>query len=136
MNLRKIFIGLLVAAGLTVIFGSCGMDVQTIEPYLIKIDSISAPDTVNLKSVFIVKIYGYVGPSKCYAFEKLYHYTNDQNEIIIEAWAKYAYYGDPCAEEVIMLNEELELGISTPGVYKLKGLQPGNNFIERKLVVK
>jgi hypothetical protein len=136
MHLRKIFIGLTVAAGFTMFFGSCGMDVQTIEPYLIKIDSIYAPDTVALKSVFTVKIYGYVGPSKCYAFEKLYHYTNDQNEIIIEAWAKYAYYGDPCVEDTVRMDEEFELGLTTPGVYKLKGLQPGDYFIERKLVVK
>jgi hypothetical protein len=136
MNLRKLFIGLLVAAGFTMFFGSCGMDVKTIEPYLIKIDSIYAPDTVAVKSVFIVNVFGYVGPSKCYAFEKLYHYTNNQNEIIIEAWAKYAYYGDPCVEEVVRMSEELELGISTPGTYLLKALQPGNYYLEKKLVVK
>jgi len=136
MNLKKYIPGLLLLTAFIVLFGSCGMETKTVEPYLIKIDSLYAPDTVNIKSVFNIELYGYVGPNKCYAFEKAYHSVNDLHEITIEVWGRYTYYGDPCVEGEILMKETIEMAISAPGVYKIKGLQPNNLYTERKLVVK
>ena len=69
-------------------------------------------------------------------FEKAYNYTNDQNEITIEAWGKYTYYGDPCEEGIIMMDHNVELAVSSPGNYIIKGVQPNGYFAEKKLYVK
>lgn len=136
MILKKYISAFLFLFLFIMLLGSCKLKVKTIEPYLISIDSVYAPDTVNLKTLFHIKIFGFVGPSKCYYFEKAYHYVNEKNEITIEAWGKYTYDGSPCAEELIFLNDSIEVAISTAGVYNIKGFQPNLNYAERKLVVK
>ncbi|HUX96201.1 MAG TPA: hypothetical protein VMV47_10760 [Bacteroidales bacterium] len=136
MHLKKIISALFVSAVIMFLLGSCAMKTTTIEPYLIKIDSLHAPDTVNVKTLFTIEIYGYVGPSKCYMFEKAYNHTNDQNEITIEAWGRYAYYGDPCEEGIIMMDHNVELTVSSPGKYVIKGVQANGYFAEKNLVVK
>ena len=136
MYLKKIVTGIILFAALIVLTKSCTLKTETIEPYLIKIDSLFAPDTVNTKYVFTVELFGTVGPNKCYAFEKSYQTTNDQNEILIEAWGKYSYYGNPCIEGEVLMDEKFEMSVSKPGVYTLKGIQPNNYYFEKKLVVK
>jgi len=116
--------------------GSCTMKTTHIEPYLIRIDSISAPDTVGVKTVFDIKLYGIVGPSKCYAFEKAYSYINDKNEFIIEAWGKYTYVGDPCEEGVVLMEATVETSCPSVGTYLIKGVQPSGYFVEKTIVAK
>ncbi|MBI5008500.1 MAG: hypothetical protein HZB98_02375 [Bacteroidia bacterium] len=134
--MKKIVPGIIILSALIVLTKSCAMKTETIEPYLIKIDSLYAPDTVNVKYVFNVELFGIVGPNKCYAFEKAYQTTTDQNEIVIEAWGKYSYYGDPCLEGEVLMNAKFEMSVAKPGVYNIKGVQPNGYYYERKLVVK
>ena len=136
MHLKRNITALIVLTTIIFLTVSCSLKTTTIEPYLIKIDSLHAPDTVNLKTLFNIQIYGYVGPSKCYMFEKAYNFTNEQNEITIEAWGKYTYYGDPCVEEKIFMDYKVELAVSAPGNYTIKGVQPNGTFAEKKLVVR
>jgi hypothetical protein len=136
MNLKKIIPGIIVLTAFIGLISSCTMKTETVEPYLIKIDSLSAPDTVPVKYVFTVEIFGYIGPNKCYAFDKAYQTTNELNEIVIEAWGKYSYFGDPCVEGEVFMNQKFEMSVSKPGIYRLKGLQPNNYYFEKKLVVK
>jgi len=136
MYLKKIISGFIILTVSIVLVSSCTMKTETVEPYLIKIDSLYAPDTVNIKYVFSVELFGYVGPNKCYSFDKAYQTTSDQNEIVIEAWGKYSYYGDPCIEGEVLMNAKFEMSIAKPGTYRLKGVQPNGYYFERKLVVK
>jgi hypothetical protein len=136
MNLKKLITGIIVLISLTALLSSCAMNTETIEPYMIKIDSLYAPDTVNVKYVFTIELFGYVGPNKCYSYDKAYQTTTDQNEIVIEAWGKYSYYGDPCIEEVVLMDAEFEMSVSKPGNFIIKGVQPNGYYYERKLVVK
>ena len=136
MNLKKLIKGIIIPASFIVLAGSCAMQTETIEPYMIKIDSLYAPDTVNVKYVFTIELFGYVGPNKCYAYDKAYQTTTDQNEIVIEAWGKYSYYGDPCIEEIVMMDAEFEMSVSKAGNFIIKGVQPNGYYFERKLVVK
>lgn len=136
MHLKKIISDFIVLIAFIGLISSCAMNTETVEPYLIKIDSLSAPDTVPVKYVFTVELFGYVGPNKCYAFDKAYQTTSDLNEVVIEAWGKYSYYGDPCIEGEVLMNEKFEMSLSKAGVYKLKGLQPNSYYFEKKLVVK
>lgn len=136
MNLKKLITGIIVLLSLTALISSCAMNTETIEPYMIKIDSLYAPDTVNVKYVFTIDLFGYVGPNKCYAYDKAYQTTTDQNEIVIEAWGKYSYYGDRCIEEIVLMDAEFEMSVSKAGNYTIKGVQPNGYYYERKLVVK
>lgn len=128
--------GILVSLVVVTLVSSCTMKTKTLEPYRINIDSLSAPDTVNARTIFDVKIFGYVGPSKCYAYEKVYIYTTTLNEIVIEAWGKYTYVGDPCADEIVMLNQTVETSVSTPGVYTIKALNSNLGYLTKTLVAK
>jgi hypothetical protein len=136
MNLKKLITGIIVLTSFIALISSCAMKTETIEPYLIKIDSLYAPDTVNVKYVFTIELFGYVGPNKCYAYDKAYQTTTDQNEIVIEAWGKYSYYGDPCIEEEVLMNAKFEMSVAKAGNFIIKGVQPNGYFYERKLVVK
>jgi hypothetical protein len=136
MYLKKIIPGIMVLTVIIVLTKSCAMKTETIEPYMIKIDSLYAPDTVNVKYVFTVELFGIVGPNKCYAYEKAYQTTTDKNEIVIEAWGKYSYYGDPCVEEVVLMNAKFEMSVAKAGNFIIKGVQPNGYYFERKLVVK
>jgi hypothetical protein len=133
--MKKLFIGVLLTAIVAALASSCGMKVKTVEPYLISIDSLYAPDTVKIKTLFDVEVFGLVGPSKCYAFERLYSSGNNNNEIFIEAWGNYTYVGDPCVDEKVLLQESIEISVSVPGIYTLKGLKYNSNYSEKTLVV-
>lgn len=136
MVTKKLFAGVLFTAVITVLISSCQMETKTIEPYIISIDSISAPDTVTIKTVFDVEVFGYVGPSKCYAFDKTYYYANEKNEIEFESWGRYTYIGDPCADELVWMDDKVEISVSTPGIYTLKGLKANATYTTKTLVVK
>ncbi len=137
MYLKKIISGSIIILSVSIIFvSSCTLKTETVEPYLIKIDSLSAPDTVPVKFVFTINLFGYVGPNKCYAFEKAYQTTSDLNEIVIEAWGKYSYYGDPCLEGEVLMDAKFEMSVAKSGNYIIKGVQPNGYYYERKLVVK
>jgi len=129
--------GVLLSAFISISVSSCGLKTKTVEPYTIAIDSISAPDTVKIKTVFEIQIFGYVGPSKCYAFDKAYIYpnTNASNELIIEAWGIYTYSGTPCTDDPQYLSTTVETSLSVTGTYLLKGIKSGYDYAEKRVVV-
>lgn len=117
-------------------FGSCSLKVKTVEPYLIQVDSIIAPDTVTPKTVFDIRLLGIVGPSSCYSLEKAYCYLNDQKEFIIEVRGRYAYEGVACAEAVVYLDTKIETNAPSSGIYTIKALKQDNTYLEKKLVAR
>lgn len=123
---------------LTLMFfiGSCSLDVKTIEPYLIQVDSIAAPDTVNPKAVFEIRLYGIVGPNSCFTLEKVYCFVNEQKEITLEARGNYRYEGIACTEGVILLDTKVETNVPTSGIYTIKVLKQDNTYLEQMLVAR
>ena len=116
--------------------GSCSLDTKTVEPYLIQVDSIAAPDTVNPKTIFEIRLYGIVGPSSCYSLEKVYCFVNDQKMITVEARGNYRYEGIACAEGVVYLDTKVETNVPTSGIYTIKVLKQDNSYLEKKLVAR
>jgi hypothetical protein len=136
MNLKKTTAKLISIIILIHFLGSCSLDTKTVEPYLIQVERIIAPDTVNIKTVFDIRLLGIVGPNSCYAFEKVYSYVTDQKEIIIEVKGRYQYDGVACADGIVYLDTKLETNVSTSGVYTIKALQNDNTYLEKKLVAR
>jgi len=114
--------------------GSCSLDTKTVEPYLIQVDSVMAPDTVTPRTVFDIRLYGIVGPNSCYSLEKAYCYVTDTKEIQIEVRGRYQYDGITCAQAVVYLDTKVETNVPSPGIYTIKVLKQDNSYIEKKLV--
>ncbi len=60
----------LVMAGILVWSSGCNKDDDPSPDFLIKIDSIVYPDTIQLTDTLSVKFYGEVGPDGCYEFNR------------------------------------------------------------------
>lgn len=136
MHSKKTITGLISVIILMYFLGSCSLKVKTVEPYLIQVDSIIAPDTVTPKTIFDIRLLGIIGPNSCYSLEKAYSYVNDQNEIIIEVRGRYQYEGVTCAEAVVYLDTKIETNVPKSGIYTIKALQEDNSYLEKKLVAR
>ena len=134
MQFTKTISGFILTALLVLLAGSCSLKSTHIEPYMISIDSVAAPDTVRVKTLFNINLYGYVGPNKCYADEKSYSYINEKNEFIIEAWGKYSYVGKVCEDGVVLMDATVETSCPTAGTYVIKGTQPSGYFVEKTII--
>ena len=129
MHSKKNIAGLISVVILTCFLGSCSLDTKTVEPYLIQVDSIIAPDTVTPKNVFDIRLLGIVGPSSCYSLEKVYVFVTDQKEIQIEVRGRYQYDGVACAQAVVYLDTKVETNVPTSGVYTIKALKQEKSYM-------
>jgi hypothetical protein len=136
MHSKRTIAGLISVIILMYFLGSCSMKVKTIEPYLIQVDSIIAPDTVTPKSVFDIRLLGIVGPSSCYSLEKAYCYLNDEKEFIVEVRGRYLYEGVACADAVVYLDTKIETNAPSSGIYTIKVLRQDYTYMEKKLVAR
>lgn len=135
---RSSFISGIVIISLIVIsLGSCTLKTKTVEPYTISIDSLAGPDTVKAKMNFSIQIFGFIGPSKCYAFDKAYIYPNstEANELRIEAWGIYTYNGTPCVDDPQNMNTTVNTSISIPGHYLIRAIKTNYSFTEKTIVI-
>jgi len=136
MHLKRTFTGVISVILFTIYLGSCSFDTKTVEPYMIQVDSIAAPDTVSPKVIFEIRLYGIIGPSSCYSLEKVYVFVTEQKEITVEARGTYRYDGTPCAEGVVYLDTSVETNVPASGIYTIKTLQQDNTYLEKKLVAR
>ena len=136
MNRISLIISVLVISVFAFTFGSCSINTKTIEPYTIAVDSVACPDTVKIKMNFDIQIFGYVGPSKCYRFDKAYIYpnTSENNELRIEAWGVYSYDGTPCEDAPQWMTEKVTTAIAVPGRYKIRAVRTNYDFAEKTVV--
>jgi hypothetical protein len=136
MYSKKTIAGIISVIILMFVFGSCSLDTKTIEPYLIEVDSIIAPDTVNPKTIFDIRLLGIIGPSSCFSLEKVYVFVTDQKEIQIEVRGRYQYEGVACAEAAVLLDKTVETNVPTTGEYMIKVLKQNYTYLEKKLIAR
>ena len=132
----KITAGIFSVIILMFVLGSCSLETKTVEPYLIQIDSIVAPDTVTPKTVFEIRLFGIAGPNGCYALEKVYCFVTDDKNISIEARGTYRYDGKACPEGIVYLDTKVETNVPSTGTYTIKILQQDNSYLEQKLIAR
>jgi hypothetical protein len=136
MYLKRTIAGVISVIFFTIYFGSCSFETKTIEPYIIQVDSIVAPDTVTPKTVFEIRLLGIVGPSSCYSLEKVYVFVTEQKDISVEARGTFRYDGTPCADGVVYLDTTVETNVPTSGTYTIKALQQDNTYLVKKLIAR
>jgi|SRR5690554_4591925 len=98
--------------------------------FLIEVDSISVPNTVEINKPFGLRFYGYIGHNGCYSFDRFV--VDKQDKLItIEAWGRKRIASDKCNEVLVnMEGEKLDFVVDNPGNYLINIKQPGNTHME------
>ncbi len=119
-------------------FTSCDMRAKyTEEEFLIEVDSIRCPDTVQLQKPFKLIFFGRIGENGCYRFSR-FHTVKSENMIDIQAIGLRKVGSNLiCPENLPLLDgTELELKADSLGLLSLKVINPGvNRFITKKINV-
>lgn len=136
---KHVFTAFAVMIGLVVIIWSgCKKDDgPEIENFIIQIDSMVHPDTINFGDTLSIKFYGLVGPDGCYAFnELLAEYFEDAKELAVESWGIHAF-NDVCTDgEVYMNGKELLVTEIPVGENTIVAVQPDGPNISQNVYVK
>ena len=98
--------------------------------FLIAVDSISAPNTIDINKPFDLRFYGYIGHNGCYDFDRFV--VDKQDELItIEAWGRKNIDIHKCPDVLVnMEGEKLNLMVEKPGNYLIKIKLPGDSIME------
>lgn len=109
-----------------------------LEEYLIKIDSISMPDSVNLQSRFDVAFYGIIGSDGCSRFLRFEHKRVANGYEVYVIGERKTGHALVCPEYLPILNgEKLNLLADSLGYIQIKVINPGvANHIIENIVVK
>ena len=115
--------------------GSCHRAPNETESFLIKVDRIQAPISVNAGSPFDIEFFGTIGSNGCFSFGEFIQ-NSANNEITIEALGKVDTKARVCPAVMVYLDGyKLNMSLSTPGNYLIRIKQPDNTFIEQNITV-
>ena len=130
-------ISLLTACATCIMLFSCNLDQNSSSnDYLIRVDSIHAPDTVVSNTAFNVVFFGTIGFDECASF-KTFNRTDNGYDIGIEAWGTYNSTPAVCPPALVTLNgQKLSLTFPFPGVYRISILDPGAVTLVKQIVAK
>ncbi len=115
---------------------SCKLDSSGANDYLIRVDSIHAPDSVISEKSFDVFFFGIVGLNTCQHFKtfNIGYYNNDVN---IEAWGTDLSNGGTCGDAIVYLNgQKLTLNLYPSGNYKILISEPNGAKLVKQIIVK
>lgn len=107
----------------------------TQENYVIKIDSISHPDTIAVGDTLRILFYGLVGENSCYQFAQ---WDNEFDVDLIQLTTMGVHYlNRTCADGKTYLDgAEYSLRGIPKGPYNIKIVQPDNSTLDSQLYVK
>jgi hypothetical protein len=125
---------------LTIAFAivSCGEQESPRQPeeFLISVDSISLPDSLNIGQVLKLGFYGTIGDNQCYRFKR-FIVGKSMSGYSIKVIGEQSFpKGGDCAEGAVLLEGRvLELPVTDSGTQLIEVENPGLNQIIRKEVV-
>jgi hypothetical protein len=118
-----------------IILLSCQNKLNPIQDFLIKVDSIHAPDTVVAGSRFDIEFFGTIGFNGCVSF-KTFNQIVKKNAIVIEAWGN-DNQAETCPTVMVYLdNQKLNMTIPLPGRYRISISEPDNSSIVKLIISK
>jgi len=134
---KNIFTALGVLISITIlIWSGCKKDDgPETEKYIIQIDSIVHPDTVNYGTDVSIKFYGLIGPNGCYAFDEMIpEYV--EGELLVVNWGVHTF-NDNCTEAIVYMNgNELLVSEVPAGELVIKAVQPDGTSLTGNVFVK
>jgi hypothetical protein len=111
-------------------------DSYTHQEFLVAVDSIHAPDTVNSNIPFEIEFFGTIGWDGCYFFSK-FNQVMSGEDLQIEAWAIYDNHDRVCSStEVSLDGQKMTATIPTPGTYRIKVSQPYYTHLIKQIIVR
>lgn len=134
---KNLSVPLLILVSIIIItLGSCVAEPPAIKDYLIQVDSIHVPETINASVPFYIEFYGVVGFDGCHSFEN-FNLTYKNSDIYIETWGKFDNKAGACPDVVVMLNgQKLNTTIAFPGTYTLFIVEPYGYDLVKQIVVR
>ena len=133
---KSIFTVFAIMIGLTaIIWSGCNDNSPNTEEYIIQIDSIVHPDTINFGEDLSIRFYGPIGPDGCYAFDRMEpEYVED--ELLVTIYGIHTD-NDVCTQAAVYMNgDELRVSEVPAGDLIIKAIQPDGSNITQNVFVK
>jgi len=130
---RNIIILLIIA---TMVYLGCSKSNNPqVENYIIKIDSIVVPDTIDYGNNLIIRFYGIIGENGCYSFYK-FDVDYELNTTSVTSWGRFTH-NEACPEILPILNgKELIIYNLPKGNTEIRALQPDGTSLITDVFVK
>ncbi|MBC8321112.1 MAG: hypothetical protein H8E34_10345 [Bacteroidetes bacterium] len=134
---KQIFTALAVFFSLIIlIWTGCKKDTgpDTVQ-FIIQIDSIVHPDTINFGEDLSIKFYGLIGTDGCHSFDRFEpEYT--QGELAVTSWG-VRIIDEACTQQMVYMNGSTLLVSDVPaGNLIIKAIQPDGSSIIQSVFVK
>lgn len=102
--------------------------------FMIMVDSILKPDTIDTNDTLSLKFYGTVGNDGCHQFHQ-FNAFHEEDTINVEVWG-VLYPGDNCTTQMVYLEgEKLNIFNFDEGDYAIKINQPDGSLLTDSLTV-
>jgi hypothetical protein len=132
----KLYILLFFVVTICIKLSSCNTDPNSANDYLLKVDSVHAPDSVISNKPFDVMFFGIVGLNTCQQF-KTFNIAYNNNDVNIEAWGSDNRNGIPCGEGIIYLDgRKVTLSLFRHGPYRIVVNEPNELTLVKQIIVK
>lgn len=116
-------------------FFSCLKDSNNTNDFLIRVDSVKAPEIVTSGIPFDIQFFGTIGFDDCTSLLNI-NQVIIENDINIEALGRFEYKNRTCNSTLVTLNGiKLSIKLSVPGVYRLLIAEPENSTLVKAITV-
>ncbi len=117
---------------------SCTKTTEVDEPaisyFVVKVDSISVPDTLSHSDTLRIKFYGTIGSNSNYSFDHV-EAQKTPSSVDLKVWGKYV--ANDGAYDVVSFLDGVEYKVSLlyPGQYDISVHQPDSSVLKDSVVV-
>jgi hypothetical protein len=101
--------------------------------FIIKVDSISAPDTLRTTDTLRVRSWGFIGPSGCYRLDNVYK-ERRSNEILIQF--NGLHVEETCTQALVFLDYTDKTAPPLANPFTIKVKQPDGSIMSRSVNVR
>jgi hypothetical protein len=132
----RLFIRILCIITICLNFLSCHKNSSESSDFLIKVDSIKAPNEISSGTAFDIVFYGTIGFNGCVSF-KTFNRIDKKMDITIEAVGNYKDINGTCPDVLVSLDgRKFNITINIPGIYRIVIKEPDNLLLVKQVIVK
>ena len=102
--------------------------------FIVRVDSISIPDSIPQADTLRIKLYGTVGNSGAYAFDR-FEAARDSHRLNLTVWGRYTD-NDYATQQIVELRgKEYQVAPLYQGRFSVNVRQPDSTFLRDSLLV-